>query len=188
MSNKIASPFENNMNLNILTVGNNNTHFDYLWCGGYLYVPEIVSNCPNYKMAFVYYNASITDLDRNMGQFRLLGAALANNTIEKITIEAGSTCVVGSVANNHRATFIANSSFSVYPKYDITATITIDALLDCCVKNYNQDLIGKNHFKKQIRECADKALQKLTVFFIMVSAGVILLSSYYNVYKILTSD
>ncbi|QKE50148.1 hypothetical protein F-VV10_0028 [Faustovirus] len=179
-------------NFNVLTVGNDATRFDYLWYNGCIYVPEVIGGCPQYKTTFIRYVANIKDLDVNINKFRLLGSATLSNTIDEVLVCAGSTIVIGSALSGYRATLIVNSDITISTNHSLgkpiysTTNYTIGTILEFCIKNYNQDLIGKSYFKKQIREYADKALEKLTVAFIMISAGVILLSSYYNVYKIFT--
>ncbi|QJX72295.1 hypothetical protein F-S17_0029 [Faustovirus] len=174
----------------VLTVGDDRTPFDYIWCDGCLYVYQFVGVCPNYRAMFTKYTATIQQLDANVNRYNTAIINTPQNFNYSIDIPTGATVVVGGPSVGYRATFIANESFAISSR-GVNAVcetpnmqLTIPMLVNHCVGIYPKELLGHNYLKKQIREFANNALRRLTGAFILITCGVIMISSYYNVIMI----
>jgi hypothetical protein len=183
----IYQPQSDGLIKDVLTVGASpNTKFVYLWVNGTLYVQHVESYCPNYKEVFVAYKTSINQFDKDDTKFSIYNN---QNSTDHINIESGDVVVVACPSHGYRATFIADKSFIVKSQMiKFAVDITVPMLLSRCINSYPADSLGKNLLKKQVREYADNALRKLTGAFVVLTAFTILVTSYYNAYKILTGN
>lgn len=156
----------------------------WVWFNGSLYTENYKGYCPNIKKSFTRFN----NVDYN--EFIKTGAitgVVTNGDFDTLVIPSNCLVVIGENLIQHQVCFITSTLISINANEpDYNSSHTLRALVGECMNRFPTVKVTKKVLKAEVAEIANRALNKLTGFAIIISCLVILLTSYYNAYKIIT--
>ena len=156
----------------------------WVWVNGNLYAETLVGYCPNVKKCFAKTSGV------NYNEFIQTGVAkgvYSNEPLNSILVPLGNVVIISDKLLRHQVCFIASSTFNIKLDDAYCRSLTnIHTLVNHCMSRYPTVKVTKQAIKAEVVAFTNRALNKLTGFALILSCLVILITSYYNAYKIIT--